>query len=122
MNLHGIVAGAIGSVNPHVLVTVRHSLGTYRTAADGKRAPDYRQVDNVPAQVQPLSPGEVKHMDNLNIQGVLKKAYFYGEVAGVIRADQKGGDLVVMDGKSWLVVHPLEQWPDWCSVVLCQQL
>lgn len=121
MNIHGIASGAIGAVNPHVLVTVRRSLGTYTTAPDGKRTPAYETMPNVSAQVQPLSPGDVKHLDNLNIQGVLRKVYFYGEVAGVIRASQEGGDLVIMDGKNWLAVHPFEQWPDWCAVALCLQ-
>lgn len=40
MNLHGIVSGQIGAVNPFVPLTLRHSTGT-ATSAAGRQTPTY---------------------------------------------------------------------------------
>lgn len=123
MNLHGIVAGAIGTVNPQVPVDLSKSAG-YTTAADGTQVPTYAALaTGVMAQVQPLSARELRHVDGLNIQGEFKSIYLYGKWGGIIRATQQGGDLITLpDGSRWLMVDSLEDWPDWCKVVACRQL
>jgi hypothetical protein len=35
---------------------------------------------------------------------------------------QKGGDLFIIDGQTWLVIEPLELWPDWCRLLVCLQV
>jgi hypothetical protein len=125
MNLHGIVRGAIGTVNPDQAVTYRASTG-YSTGADGTRTPTYAADVTVSAQVQALSGQDLKHTDFLNIQGVKRAVYLFGNTQGVVRPDVKGGDLLVFPQalggtpQTWLVVVVLETWnPDrlgWCKV------
>lgn len=122
MNLNSIVSGAISAVNPKVEVTVRPAASGYTTAPSGKRTQNMSADLPTLAQLQPLDADEVKHMDSLNIQGVLKKAYLDGDWRGVMRVEQLGGDLVIIDGQTWRVVQVFEVWPDWCSVALCLQL
>lgn len=120
MNLHAIVAPAIGFVNPHRTVLYRQSAGFTKTA-DFKQVPAYVNFPATVVQLQALSAKEVQHLDALNIQGVMKSLYMNGDAQGVVRPLAKGGDLFVIDGQTWLVVQVLETWPDWCKVAICLQ-
>lgn len=76
----------------------------------------------VSAQVQPLTFGDIQQLDGLNIQGTRRAVYFYGQVDGLVRVDNKGGDLVTLaDGRIYLVALVLEQWPDWCKCAVTLQ-
>jgi hypothetical protein len=124
MNLHGIVANQIGAVNPFILGTVRFSTGS-TTAADGTRVPTYRDVTGIKMQVQAMGSRDLAQIEGLNLNGEKRKIYFYGEVEAIVRSANKGGDLVVIDSGvnagTWLVNLSLEQFPDWCSVVVTLQ-
>ncbi len=122
MNLHAIVSGAINSVNPFVLCTLKRSDGTYTTTPAGERIPNYVVTPNVSTQLQELTQEDLKQLDGLNLQGSLRAIYMNGTVAGTVRATQKGGDLVITpDGLTWLCVKVLEQWPDWVKVAAMLQ-
>lgn len=126
MNLHGIVSGVIGTVNPFVPVTLQQSTG-YTTASDGDRTPTY-SASSQSVQVQALTAKEIQHLDGLNIQGVLRKAYLNGDWRGVYRATNQGGDLMQfaavagvpasLQGTTWKVVQVFETWPDWCALAI----
>jgi hypothetical protein len=121
MNLHGIVKGAIGAVNPHVSVTIKHSTGEYDVLPDGAPVPKYDITDTT-GQIQPLSEGDVAKVSNLGVQGVAQKAYLDGNVESLVRATGQGGDLLTIGGREYLVVAVLERWPDWCCVGLSMQV
>ena len=121
MNLHGIVSGAIGTVNPLIPVQIKVSTG-YVTAPDGSRSSGYAPPATVMAQIQALSYNDIIQADNLNIQGVRRKMYIQGEVDGLVRPGNKGGDLVLMpDGSTWLVAMVDEHWPDWTAAIITLQ-
>jgi hypothetical protein len=128
VNLHALVSGAIGVVNPPVFCTVRISTG-YTVQSDGKQVPSYARFNDVPVQVQALSYTDLMKMDALNIQGTRRKGYFYGNIEGVDRQAIKGGDLVQMPNlptfpgpTTWLVAQVLEHFEGWTSVCLTLQL
>jgi hypothetical protein len=115
-----MVSSAIGIVNPPIIGTLKVSTG-YTTNADGTRAPTYQIINGVPLQVQALSTGQMMHTDALNIQGVLRTVFLNGNIEGLDRALQKGGDILVFDGQEWLVVET-QVWPSgWTSVTVRQQ-
>jgi hypothetical protein len=61
-------------------------------------------------------------MDSLNLQGDFQAIYINGHVAGLVRPNNKGGDLITLqDGRNYLVTTVLEDWPDWCKVAVTQQ-
>lgn len=121
MNLHGIAAPIIASVNPLVEVTVQISTGS-TTAADGSRTPTYARAVKAMAQVQPLTGGELRHMDSLNLQGDYQGIYINGRIDGLVRPDNKGGDKITLpDGSVYLVTTVLEAWPDWTKVAATLQ-
>lgn len=121
MNLHAIVSGAIGTVNPHVKALVRYSTG-YTIAPGGKQIPTYNDVPNQDVQMQALSGKDLAFLQNLNVQGVQRALYMYGDTQGVVRPRAKGGDLVVIGSDVWKVVTVLETWPDWSKVGVTLQV
>lgn len=123
MNLNGIVSGAISAVNPQTLATVMVSTGS-TSAPNAARTPTYRTVRGVPVQVQPMSYKDLMQTEGLNLNGTKRSIYVNGRVDGIVRSENKGGDLIILTGcanaGTWLVVQILEQWPDWvkCACVL----
>lgn len=121
MDLHRIVSGAIGSVNPFILASIQKNTG-YTTSGSGARTPSYAAaVSGVRIQKQATTAEDLKHIDNMNIQGEVCTVYMEGVQYPVNRITQQGGDLFTFGGNTWLVVALLEMWPDWCKLVLCLQ-
>lgn len=120
MNLNAVVAGVVGSVNPQVPALVKVSRGPAPTAADGGRVPTYSSPVPVLAQVQPLSTGDLRKLEGINLQAVNRKIYLNGHVNGLVRVKNKGGDLVILGSETWLVKAVLEQWPWVCVAVVLQ--
>ena len=115
MNLHGVVRGHVPAVTPDLPCVWRMSAGSYVTAADGSRTPQYVDT-SVRVQVQALTGKDLKQLDQLNIQGVDSAVYMYGNPQGVVRTDVKGGDLLLFPQRlggipqTWLVRAVLETW------------
>lgn len=122
MDLRGIANGVITTVNPNETVTVLRSTG-YTIGAGAKQVPGYAAPVVGPGQVQALDADDIKQLDGLNIQGVIRAIYLRGVLAGVIRPDGTGGDLVKRksDTETWLVVKVLESWPDWTKAAIVRQ-
>lgn len=121
MNLHGIAGPAVAAVNPMVIVKLQVSAGT-TTSADGIRTPTYAAAVDVPAQIQALTYRDLVQVDGLNLNGTKRAIYFYGDIEGVVRPSNRGGDLVTFpDGTIWLTAMVLETWPDWCKVAVVLQ-
>jgi hypothetical protein len=120
MNLHGIVSGAVGAINPFIPVVIQQNTG-YTTSPDGTQVPAYTTV-NTTGQKQDLSGKDILRLNSLNIQGVVCKMYLNGNYEGVFRALGKGGDLLTFGGQTYLVAQVLERWPDWCCVALTMQV
>ena len=90
----------------------------FTTGANGAQTPTY--VDTtVPMQIQALSGKDLKHAEFLNMQGVKRSVYLFGDVQGVVRPDVKGGDILQFPetrggaNRDFLVVVVFETWtPD----------
>lgn len=116
MNLHGIAAPMVGIVNPFVTAQLLVSIGN-AVNADGSVSPGYADPVPVQVQAQELSFKELQHVENLNLQGILKSIYCPGTVRAVDRVAGTGGDLIVIGSDTYLAVAISEQWPDWCRVI-----
>lgn len=116
MNLHGIAGPMVGIVNPFVPAQLLVSTG-YTKNADGSTAPSYAAPKDIRVQAQELSFKELQHVENLNLQGILKSIYCPGAVQAVNRLAGTGGDKIVIAGDTYLAVAISEAWPDWCRVI-----
>ena len=128
MNLNAIVAPYTGAISPQQAATVMLSTGQSPTAPDGSRDPEYAPSFTVTLAVQPISTGDLRKLEGLNIQGVTEKLYLNGQLRGLQRINKLGGDLVVLrDGTTYLVKAVLEAWRfvsagnGWCSVAVIMQ-
>lgn len=126
MDLHGLASPVVSVVNPPTEAILYRSVG-FVTSPSGKQEPSYAPPVTGEVQVQPLSGPQLQHLNNMNISGVLRKAYLHGDWESVVRRDLKGGDKFVFShagivGGTWLVVQVLETWPDWCCVGLQLQV
>jgi len=122
MNLHAIAAPLVGVINGNVVGDIRVNQG-YVTDAAGRRTPNYTNMPGVRMQVQALSGPELAQLDGLNIQGVKRGVYLFGDIQGAVRPEAKGGDVLVFSNRVWLVVTVLETWGEaqWCKVVVVLQ-
>ena len=121
MDLRGIANGVTSTVNPNKTVTVRRSTG-YTIGAGRRQVPGYAAPITGPGQIQALDANDIKQLDGLNIQGTVRAIYLRGILAGVVRPDGTGGDLVEVDGQTWLVVKVLEGWPTWTKAAIVLQM
>lgn len=123
MNLHQRVSGVIGRVNPAQPVTVRRSTG-FAQNADFTRVPVY-STRSMLGQVQALTSAELSQLDGMNLQGEKLAIYVNGNLQGVSRPDNAGGDLVTLpDGSVWLVVVMLENFSrmvGWTKAAIVRQ-
>ena len=125
-NVRALANKYIQVTNPNQKINWIQSNG-YVTDDAGKRIPKTITL-TVDAQVQALSATDLKHIDGLNITGVMRSVYMYGNAAGVVRADQIGGDILVFPevpggcNKNWLINQVIETWSDWCHVIVTLQV
>lgn len=124
MNLRAIANAATQAINPNTPATLRTSTGS-TTNPDGSTTPDYAN-STVTAQVQATSGKDLHQLDNLNVQGVQQVAYLSGDAEGLVRLQQKGGDLLtIASGRyagTWLVAVVIERWDTWVKAGLTQQI
>lgn len=120
MDLRSLANSVSGVVNPNVIVSVQRSTG-YTMGAGHKQAPSYAAPVTGPAQVQALDAIDLKQLDGMNIQGTIRAIILRGSLAGVIRPDGTGGDLVTIGADTWLVVKVLESWPNWTKAAIVLQ-
>jgi len=124
MNLQAIANGAITAINPNFPATLFISTGN--TVVNFKPVPTYDKVA-ISAQVQPLTSGDLRQLDALNIQGAQKAIWLPGTALGVNRIKNLGGDLIVFapgtlpEGDTWLVLASLEQWDGWAHIAVVLQ-
>lgn len=126
MDLRGVCNRTIQIVNPNIVVSVQVSTG-YTIGAGLRQVPSYANAIDGPAQLQAMTYSDLRKLDGLNIQGVTKSIYLYGSIAGVVRPNQEGGDLITLtqaggaapqDIGTWLVIKVLENWPSWTKAAV----
>lgn len=125
MDLRSVANSITQSLNPNETVRVFRSTG-YTIGVGRKQVPTYAAFAEGPAQIQALDSDELKHVENLNLQGTIKAIYLRGSLAAVVKPDSKGGDLVQRKDangvwRDWLVVKVLEGWATWTKAVIVLQ-
>lgn len=120
MNLHNLVSGLIGTVNPFIDVQMKVFVSESEDDS-GKMVKVYAE-STVNGQLQALSNDDLRHVDNLNITGIVKKFYVNGSFNGINRPRKTGGDFLIIGDETWMILQVLEEWPDWCSFVIQLQV
>ena len=124
VNVRAIANRATQGVNPNITATLRAYTGR-TTTPSGKQVPGYAPAAPVVLQAQAMTKKDIEHTSGLNISRVDRVVYADVQLTGVDRARSEGGDLLVFEGKTWLVTAVLEDWTStagWCKVALTQQV
>ena len=130
MNLHGIVRGAINSVNADRPALYLKSIGA-TVNADFTQSPSYAAGVPVRIQIQPLDNEGLRHVEKLNMTGVFRTVYMFGNTQGIVRVQAKGGDLLQFAPfqgeavQNWKVVEPDGPWNvengGWTKIIIVLQ-
>lgn len=123
MNLNSIANSAIRAVSPNMLGSVQVSTG-HTTNADFSVTPTAQTFPNIWMNVQALSGPELRQLDAVNQQGVVRGVYLNGKIEGLDRPVGKGGDLLLFNNQTWRVTQVMEPWDvdGWCKVAVTLQL
>ncbi len=130
MNLLAITTGAISTINPPLAGYVKPSTGAGK-ASDYRPSPTYGSLVAASFQVQALSGGQLRQVEALNLQGVLRSVYFNGALNGLNRPAGLGGDILYIPTgftaaayDTWLCTDIAEPWAasaGWTRVVVTLQ-
>lgn len=125
-----LLADSASALMPDTIITGQltgnpGSVGTYSVNQAQTVAQETMTTSVVrPGQVQPITWRDLQQLEGLNLQGTRAKIYVYGQVEGLVRVTNRGGDLITFpDGSVWLVAQVLEGWhtAGWCSVAATLQ-
>jgi hypothetical protein len=122
MNLHDVVAGAIGSVNPHETVTIWRCTGV--NVVKGVVSPVYAPLTRR-AQIQQPSPSDLQQNERVARAQHSLKAWVNVPADTVNRNAQTAEDIIERDdGTYWLIVGIREAFEraGWVSVLAVEQL
>lgn len=122
MNLHEVVAGAIGGVNRHETVTLWHCTGVSNTK--GVVTPAYEKT-TIHAQVQRPSAADLELNERAARAKQAIRAWIDAPADTVNRMAQSVGDIIERsDGTYWLIVSVLESFAGegWLSVLAVEQI
>lgn len=127
MDLHQIANPVITAVNSNEPASLQVSTG-WTTGAQARRTPTYATPVTITVQVQALTFRDIQQIDGLNLQGTRRALYVYGQIDGLVRVTNKGGDLITIttgiNAGVWLVAIVLESWRNWakCACTLQDQV
>jgi hypothetical protein len=130
MNLHGTVRGAITSINPDITAQYYASAGA-TTNADFTQTPTYATAVSVRCQVQPLSRDDLRLVEKLNMQGVFRSIFMFGNPQGIVRIQAKNGDILQFSpfrgeaSQTWKIANVDGPWNveqgGWTKLIVCLQ-
>jgi len=124
INVRAAANAAIQVVNPNEGGWLYGSTGFGIDPATRKQVPTYTAATPVRLQIQAVDGPNLRHLDGLNIEGVVRSVHMWGNTQGVVRVNQQGGDLLyfaeVPGGppRIWKVVKVVETWPDWSHLIV----
>lgn len=113
LNLHAAVRQIIPAVNPDVAGWWYQSKGNVPNP-DGRQVPAYQAPIGVQLQVQPPSARDLKFIDYLQLQGIIRSVWMFSDPQGIVRVNQLGGDLLLFPqwagalNDTWKVARPDE--------------
>ncbi len=109
MNVFGMASSITSIVNARINANLKQSNGYIIDPTTKRQIPQYLNSPGF-IELQALDGSDLKQLDNIAQQGTMQAAYLYGTIAGIVRPDSKGGDVLEFNGESWLVTKVIESW------------
>jgi hypothetical protein len=121
VNLHQIASKAIRIINENKTVLYYKSIG-YNFGYAAVQQPLYADPKEIIIQRQAAGAGDIEHTKGVNIQSLVFHIYSLEDLQAVNRPVGTGGDLIVMDGYTWLVERIIENWGKWTKAAIYLQV
>lgn len=124
INVRSAANSAIQVVNPNEGGWFYGSTGFTVDPATRKQVAGFTAATAVRLQIQAVDAAMLRHLDGLNVEGVVRSVHMWGNTQGIVRVNQKGGDLLyfaeIPSGalRIWKVVKVVETWRDWSHVIV----
>lgn len=115
LNLHSAVRQVIPALNADITAYWYQSKGCL-IGSDGRQQPAYQPAVTVQAQIQPPSGRDLKHIEYLQLQGVIRTVWMFSDPQAIVRVNAAGGDLLLFPqwagapNDTWLVAQMQESW------------
>ena len=115
LNLHGAVRQVIPAINSDITGYWYRSKGSI-ISAGGRQQPAYNLPVTVQCQVQPPSGRDLRFIDFLQLQGVIRTVWMFSDPQSIVRVNQTGNDLLLFPqwagapNDVWKVQQMPESW------------
>ncbi|MDA8119118.1 MAG: hypothetical protein M0Z85_03520 [Gammaproteobacteria bacterium] len=115
LNLHGAVRQVIPAINSDITGYWYRSKG-WVPSAGGRQQPAYNLPLTVQCQVQPPSGRDLRFIDFLQLQGVIRSVWMFSDPQTIVRVNQTGNDLLMFPqwtgapNDVWMVATMPESW------------
>ncbi len=115
LNLHNIARQVIPAVNADTAGWWYRSAGSVLNS-DGRQVAAFQAAIAVQLQIQPPSARDLRFMEFLQMQGVIRTVWMYSNPQGIVRVNQTGNDLLLFPqwagapNDTWLVAQSDEGW------------
>ena len=115
LNLHGAVRQVIPAINSDITGYWYRSKGSI-ISAGGRQQPAYNLPLTVQCQVQPPSGRDLRFIDFLQLQGVIRTVWMFSDPQSIVRVNQTGNDLLLFPqwagapNDTWKVSRVDENW------------
>ena len=119
MNLHSMVVGVVGVVNPNKEVMLRRFVAITQNAYYEKEA-TYIDII-IKAQIQGLTSYQLKVMAYLKLHGEAYSLITSEVLQAGSTVEQKGGDIIVYNEQDYLIVHVGETFHDHTAAIMVKQ-
>ena len=115
LSLHAAVRQVIPAVNADVPGYWYRSKGSIK-APTGRQQPTFYDAVPVLCQVQPPSGRDLRFIDFLQLQGVIRTVWMFSDPQSIVRVNQTGNDLLLFPqwagapNDVWMVQQMSESW------------
>lgn len=122
INLHSLIKSTINILNPCQNIKIKKFAG-FTVDEYGVNTNTYTDIEAV-ARIQAVNSFKLQHINNFNSSNYYKKAFLNGFQQGLSQALSTNGDMLVIDGKTWLIVEAPQVWDytGWNELTICLQL
>jgi hypothetical protein len=115
LNLHCAVRQVIPAINSDITGYWYQSKGSVQSST-GRQQPTYNLPITVQCQVQPPSGRDLKFVDYLQLQGVIRTVWMFSDPQSIVRVNQTGNDLLMFPqwtgapNDVWMIATMDESW------------
>lgn len=120
MNLHAIASAALGGLSPKINAELLLFISS-DTDEYGKAQKQYSEPIKIQLTRQRTKPTELKHLNMVETSTEYWNFWIDGYKPKPTIRGLTGGDLIIMNGQTYVIHEVIEEFQDWCQVIGTKQ-